>query len=201
MYMHNSGAGKREKMMKAYEMWAKSHNEPVIIGSDTNSIDDIRDDVEMHVHPKSFMRQKGNKISLEDTLCMKTGEPIPNAGLEKAELFLTTRTDSMQDFYERNQLYDARGVERGTETHTCHFAWMRWHRYIKKNKDKGQVYSGMPPCITARIDRFMLSRGEFTVTKMEVFNDLEDMNRRNEHKRNQPGAWNQHKRKGRLMKT
>ena len=113
MYMHNSGAGKREKMMKAYEMWAKSHNEPVIIGSDTNSIDDIQEDVEMHVHPKSFMRQKGNKISLKDTLCMTTGEPTPNAGLEKAELFLTTRKDSMQDFYERNQLYDARGVERG----------------------------------------------------------------------------------------
>ena len=58
---------------------------------------------------------------------------------------------------------------------------MRWHQYIKKNKDKEQVYSGMPPCITARIDRFMLSRGEFTVTKMEVFNDLENINRRNEY--------------------
>ena len=52
---------------------------------------------------------------------------------------------------------------------------------VIKNKDKEQVYSGMPPCITARIDRFMLSRGGFTVTKMEVFNDLTDINRRNEY--------------------
>ena len=83
MYMHNSGTTNRNSMMKAYEMWAKSHNEPVIIGSDTNSIDDIQEDVKMHVHPKSAMRQSGNKISLKDTLCMVTGEPTPNAGLEK----------------------------------------------------------------------------------------------------------------------
>ena len=181
VYMYNSGAAKRSNMMTAYEMWAKSHNEPVVIGSDTNSIDDIQEDVEMHVHPKSFMRQSGNKISLKDTLCMVTGEPTPNAGLEKAELFLTTRRDAMQGFYERNQLCDARGTERGEVTHTCHFAWMRWHQYFKKNKDKTLTYSGMPPCITARIDSFMLSSGAFQVTKMEVFNDLADVNKRNEY--------------------
>ena len=181
MYMHNSGTTRRENMMTAYEMWAKSHNEPVIIGSDTNSIDDIKEDVRMHVHPKSAVRQSDKKISLKDTLCMLTGKPTPNAGLEKAELFLTTRSDAMQEFYERNQLIDARGIERGEVTHTCHFAWMCWHQYVKKNKDKGMTYSGMPPCITARIDRFMLSSGAFQVTKMEVFNDLADVNKRNEY--------------------
>ena len=50
MYMHNSGEAKRDSMMKTYEMWAKSHNEPVIIGSDTNSIDNIQEDVMMHAH-------------------------------------------------------------------------------------------------------------------------------------------------------
>ena len=102
MYMHNSRAAKRRSIMMEYEMWAKSHNDPVIIGSDTNAIDDIQEDAEMHVHPNSFMRRSGNEISLKDTLCMVTGEPTPDAGLEKAELILTTRRDSMQEFYERN---------------------------------------------------------------------------------------------------
>ena len=127
------------------------------------------------------MRKSGNEITLKETLDVVTGEQIPNAGLEKAELFLTTRKDTMQRFYERNHLCDARGTERGEATRTCHFAWMRWHQYVKKNKDKTWSYSGMPPCITARIDRFLLSRGAFEVSKMEVFNDLADEDRRNEH--------------------
>ena len=190
MYMHNSGAKKRESMMKAYGMWAETHGEPVIIGSDTNSIDDMKQDVEMHVHKNSAMRNSGNDVSLKDTLNMKTGEAIPDSGLEKAEIFLGARRDGMKEFYVRNKLVDARGDDVGTLAHTCHFAWMRWHQYAKKNRGKigtgkheGKeiIYAGMPPCITARIDRFLLSLGVFEVTKMEVFNDLADEHKRNEY--------------------
>ena len=73
-------------------MWAESHGEPVIIGSDTNSIDSIDDDVAMHVHPMSAMEQSGNHISLKNTLDMQTGAPIPNIGLEQASTIVSYDT-------------------------------------------------------------------------------------------------------------
>ena len=96
-----------------------------MLGSDTNSIDAIDEDVAMHVHPMSAMEQSGNHISLKNTLDMQTGAPIPNTGLEQAQLFLTTRRDDMREFYKVNKLVDARGEDEGIMSHTCHFAWMR----------------------------------------------------------------------------
>ena len=39
----------------------------------------------------------------------------------------------------------------------------------------------MPPCITARIDRFLLSRGAFEVSRVDFFNNLELVHHRNEY--------------------
>ena len=54
-----------------------AHGEPVIIGSDTNSIDRLEADVSVHM-PKMLE----GKVELSDTLNMETGEAIENAGLE-----------------------------------------------------------------------------------------------------------------------
>ena len=79
MYMHNSGAVKRRSMMAMYGEWQAEHGEPVVIGSDTNSIDHLEEGVEMHV-----ARSLKGVVSLNDTLNMETREPVPNAGLETA---------------------------------------------------------------------------------------------------------------------
>ena len=49
MYMHNKGDEQRSKMMKYYYEWKETHREPVIIGSNTNSVDVISEDVAIHL--------------------------------------------------------------------------------------------------------------------------------------------------------
>ena len=69
MYMHNKGDdAQRSKMMKAYYEWKETHKEPVDIGSDTNSIDVIAEDVAIHVP-----LQLENAVHLSDTLNLETG--------------------------------------------------------------------------------------------------------------------------------
>ena len=176
MYMHNSGAAKRRSMMAMYKEWQQEHGEPVVIGSDTNSIDQLGEDVELHV-----ANSLKDVVGLENTLDMITGEPIVNAGLETAEIFLKSRTQEMHKWGDECDLEDAQGPNGGISTHTVHFAWMRWFKYAKANENIRKVFHGMPPCITARIDRFLLSRGIFEVSRVEFFNDLERVDHRNEY--------------------
>ena len=180
MYMHNSGASKRRSMMAMYGEWQAGHGEPVVIGSDTNSIDHLEEDVEMHV-----ARSLRGAVSLQDTLNMETGEPVPNAGLETAEIFLKSRTQEMHEWCREFELEDAQGPGGGLNTHTVHFAWMRWFKYVKTrgvaNDKFRRLFVGMPPCITARIDRFLLSKEVFEVSRVQFFNELEEVDRRNEY--------------------
>ena len=120
-----------------------------MIGCDTNSIDQLGEDVELHV-----ANSLKDVVGLENTLDMITGEPIANAGLETAEIFLKSRTQEMHKWSDECDLEDAQGPNRGISTHTVHFAWMRWFKYAKANEKIRKVFHGMPPCITARIDRF-----------------------------------------------
>ena len=102
MYMHNSGAEERRKMMEAYGGWQEIHGEPVIIGSDTNSIVSIESDVSIHI-PYTLQE----KLKLSDTLNLETGDPIPEAGLEKMEIFLKSRAEEMEIWQTRYKLKDA----------------------------------------------------------------------------------------------
>ncbi len=174
MYMHNSGEQAREHMMTSFAEWAMTHQEPVIIGSDTNSVDIIEEDVK--IHPPTLLK---DKVQLSDTLNMKTGEPIPNTGLEKAQIFLQTRADRMREFKEHCGLQDAQGPGGGVRSHTCNFAWMRWFPYAKKHKAAWKTMCPIAPCITARIDRFLMSEDTFKVSKIESFNEAEVEGNRN----------------------
>ena len=57
MYMHNKGDAQRRQMTKAYYEWKETHGEPAVIGSDTNSIDDIAEDVAIWKRETQFRIQ------------------------------------------------------------------------------------------------------------------------------------------------
>ena len=115
--------------MAVYGEWQAEHGEPVVIGSDTNSIAHLVEDVKMHV-----ARSLKGMVGLKDTLNMETGEPVPNASLETAEIFLRSRTQEMHKLCRECELEDAQGPGGGLNTRTVHFAWMRWFKYIKANE-------------------------------------------------------------------
>ena len=169
MYMHNSGAEERRKMMEAYGGWQEIHGEPVIIGSDTNSIVSIESDVSIHI---PYTLQK--KLKLSDTLNLETGDPIPEAGLEKMEIFLKSRAEEMEIWQTRYKLKDACEGETSEEDHTCNFAWMRWFTYAKKHREEWKTMCPVAPCLTGRIDRFLVSEESFKINKIEAFNGLKE---------------------------
>ena len=160
MYMHNKGEEQRGKMLKSFYEWKETHREPVIIGSDTNSVDVISEDVKIHLPI-----QLDKALQLSDTLDMETGRPVPNAGLEEAEIFLQSRADEIRDWKVQCKLQDAQEPGGDEKGHTCNFAWMRWFPYAKKNRKKWNALCPVPPCITARIDRFFFSEGYFETRK------------------------------------
>ena len=169
MYMHNSGEEERRKMMRAYGEWQETHGEPVIIGSDTNSIVCIESDISMHT-PHSLQ----DKLKLSDTLNLETGEPIPEAGLEKVTIFLKSRAEEMGLWQTQCKLKDACERETSDEDHTCNFAWMRWFAYAKKHQEEWKSMCPVAPCITGRIDRFLVSEDVFEINKIEAFNGLKE---------------------------
>lgn len=129
MYMHNKGDAQRNTMMKAYYEWKETHGEPVIIGSDTNSIDNIAEDVAIHV-PSPLE----NVVRLDHTLDLETGKPIPNTGLEEMEIFLESRAREIREWKSQCKLQDAQRPVGNEEGHTCNIAWMRWFPYAKKHR-------------------------------------------------------------------
>ena len=81
-------------------------------------------------------------VSLNDTLNMETGEPVPKVGLETAEIFLKSRTKEMHERCREFELEDAQGPGGGLNTHTVHFAWMRWFKYAKANDRLNGCFMG-----------------------------------------------------------
>ena len=177
MYMHNKGDAQREKMMKAYFEWKETHKEPVSTGSDTNSIDIITEDVAIHVP-----LQLADTMRLSHTLDLETGKPVPNTGLEEAEIFLASTAKRIREWKIQCKLQDAQGTGGGVEGHTCNFAWMRWFPYARKHRKEWPTLCPFPPCITTlcpfppcitgRIDRFFFSEGYFETEKMEPLNEI-----------------------------
>ena len=111
-------------------------------------------------------------MQLSDTLNMDTGRPVPNTRLEEAEIFLQSRANEIRDWKLQCKLQDAQGAGGDEKGHTCNFAWMPWFPYAKKNRKKWNAICLVPPCITARIDRFFFSEVYFETKKIEPFNEM-----------------------------
>ena len=87
----------------------------------------------------------------------------------------------MHEWCREFELEDAQGPGGGLNTHTVHFAWMRWFKYAKANDRLKRLFHGMPLCITASIDRLLLSKEVFKVRRVQYFNELDEVDRRNEY--------------------